>query len=301
MIRSRLCLCSALAVGACVSAPIDDRRLDTEVGQLRRDVSAAVQPVLVRDADWRVSADGALFREMFRRINALPLDSRTVKLNQSADASAPLLTGSRGRMSWFVEIPPGRRLWLQTQLVGIEADWLQAGQLQVRADLAATGEVPLHGVFDPGPGHGIGTTVLFNASGHARVTGTAALTQSALGKVHYRLAAAEPTSLALQVCVRVKLVGNLCRDAELDPKFANALEGDFDLGAETTGTLKIPGQDPLGYRLKIHDAVLTTDAAGVTTQGKVTIEWDRDPDRARPTSAPVTACAASPTPAPTHC
>jgi len=120
MIRSRLCLCSALAVGACVSAPIDDRRLDTEVGQLRRDVSAAVQPVLVRDADWRVSADGALFREMFRRINALPLDSRTVKLNQSADASAPLLTGSRGRMSWFVEIPPGRRLWLQTQLVAIQ-------------------------------------------------------------------------------------------------------------------------------------------------------------------------------------
>jgi hypothetical protein len=301
MIRARLCLCSAVALGACVSAPIDDSGLDTEVGQLRRDVRAAVQPVLVRDADWRVSADGALFREMFRRINALPLDSRTVKLTQSADASAPLLTGGRGRMSWFVEIPPGRRLWLQTQLVGIEADWLQSGQLQVGADLAATGEVPLHGVFDPGPGTGIGTTVLFNASGRARVTGTAALTQSALGKVHYRLAAAEPTNLALQVCVRVKLVGNLCRDAELDPKFANALEGDFDLGAETRGMLKVPGQDPLSYRLKIHDAVLTTDAAGVTTQGKVTIEWDRDPGRAQPAPAPVTACAASPTPAPTHC
>jgi len=35
------------------------------------------------------------------------------------------------------------------------------------------------------------------------------------------------------------------------------------------------GQDPLAYRLRIHDAMLTTDAAGATTQGKVTIEWDR--------------------------
>ena len=275
MVRTHLWLCATAALSACASAPVDDSGLETEVGQLRRDVSAAVQPVLIRDADWRLRADGALFREMFRRVNALPLESRTVKLTQSADASAPLLTGSRGRMSWFAEIPPGRRLWLQTQLVGIEADWLPTGQLQVRADLAANGEVPLHGLFDPGPGPGIGTELTFNASGRGRVTGTAALTQSEIGKVHYRVAASEPTSLALQVCVRLKLVGNLCRDAELDPTVGTALEGDFDLGAETRGTLKIPGQDPLGYRLKIHDAVLTTDAAGVTTQGKVTIEWDR--------------------------
>jgi hypothetical protein len=266
----------ALALGACASAPIDDSRLEAEVGQLRREVSTAVQPILVRDTDWRIRADGSLFREMFRRINALPLDSRTVKLSQSADASAPLLTGSRGRLSWLVEIPPGRRLWLQTQLVGIEADWLPTGQLEVRADLAATGEVPLRGAFDPGPGPAItGPQVPVSASGRARVTGTAALTQTELGKLHYRVAAAEPTALALQVCVPVKLVGNLCRDAALDPTLSTALEGDFDLGAETAGKLKIPGQDPLAYRLRIHDAMLTTDAAGVTTQGKVTIEWDR--------------------------
>jgi hypothetical protein len=263
-----------LALGAC-AAPIDDSGLETEVRQLRREVSTAVQPVLVRDADWRVAADGVLFAEMFRRVNGLPLESRTVKLVQSGDAADYLLRGSRGRMRWFVEVTPGRRLWLQTQLLGIRADWLKSGMLEVRADLAATGEVPLHAVFDPGPGPGIGTHLLFSASGRASVTGTAALTQSEIGKVHYRLAATEPTTLAVEVCVRLKPIGKLCRDAEIDPTLGNALEGDFDLGAETGGKLKIPGQDPIGYRLKITDAVLITDAAGLASQGKVAIEWDR--------------------------
>lgn len=272
----RICLplCTVVALSAC-AAPIDDSGLETEVGQLRRDVSTAVQPILVRDADWRIRADGSLFHEVFRRVSALPLGSRTVKLSQTADAPDYLLRGSRGRMSWYVELAPGRRAWLQTQLLGVDADWLQSGALQLRADLGANGEFPLHAVFDPGPGPGVGTHVLVGASGRASVTGTAALSQAEVGKVHYRLQASEPQSLLVQVCVRLKLIGKLCRDAEIDPTLGNALEGDFDLGAETSGKLTIPGQDPIGYRLKITDAVLTTDSTGLASQGKVAIEWDR--------------------------
>jgi hypothetical protein len=272
----RICphLCAVLALSSC-AAPIDDSGLETEVGQLRRDVSTAVQPILVRDADWRVSVNGSLFREMFRRINALPLDSRTVKLVQSAEASDYLLRGSRSRMSWYVEVSPGRRLWLQTQLLGIEADWLQSGTLQVRADLRANGEIPLHAVFDPGPGPGVGNHLLVSASGQTSVTGTATLSQPEIGKIHYRLHATEPSNLVVQVCIRLKHIGKLCRDAEIDPKLGNALEGDFDLGAETSGRLRMPGQDPIGYRFRIYDAVLTTDSTGLVSQGKVAIEWDR--------------------------
>jgi len=274
MRRNCLPLCAAFALSACAT-PIDDSRLETQVGQLRRDVSTAVQPILVRDVDWRVRADGSLFHEMFRRVNALQLSSRTVKLVQSADASDYVLRGRRRRLSWYVELSPGRRAWLQTQLLGVDADWLQSGTLRLRADLGANGEFPLHAVFDPGPGPGVGSHVLVSTSGRASVAGTAALSQTAVGKVHYRLQATEPHNLHVQVCVRLKLIGKLCRDAEIDPKLGNALEGDFDLGVETRGQLKLPGQDPIGYRLKITDAVLITDSTGLASQGKVAIEWDR--------------------------
>lgn len=268
----RLSLAALIALGGCTTA-IDNSGLEAQVGQLRREVSSAVQPVLIRDADWRIGADAVLFREAFRRINALPLEARTVRLVQSADASAPILTGGRGRMRWTVELTPGERLWFDTQLLGIAADW--SGTLEVRADLAAAGEVPLRAMFDPGPGRGIATRVRFDASGRAQLTGTAALTQTAVGKVHYRLQASNPARLSVQVCVRVRIVGKLCRDAELDPSLATALEGDFDLGADTKGTLNVPGQPPLAYRLRISDALLTTTPTGVATQGKATIEWER--------------------------
>ena len=265
-------LLALLALGGCAT-PIDNSGLEAQVGQLRGEVSRAVQPVLIRDADWRIGADAALFREAFRRINALPLEARTVRLVQTADASAPILRGRRGRMSWTVELSPGERLWFDTRLLGIAADW--SGTLEVRADLSAAGEVPLRAMFDPGPGRGLATRVRFDASGRARLTGTATLTQSAIGKVHYRLQASTPATLSVQVCVRVRIVGKLCRDAELDPSLSTALEGDFDLGAGTRGTLNLPGQPPLAYRLRISDALLTATPAGIATQGKAVIEWDR--------------------------
>ena len=261
-----------LALGGCAT-PIDNSALEVEVGQLRREVSSAVQPVLIRDADWRIGADAALFREAFRRINALPLEARTVRLVQAADPSGPILRGGRGRMRWTVALPPGERLWFDTRLLGIAADW--SGKLEVRADLVASGQVPLRAMFDPGPGPGIATRVRFDASGRAQLAGSAALTQSAIGKVHYRLLATNPARLSVEVCVRVRIVGKLCRDAELDPSLATALEGDFDLGADTRGTLNLPGQPPLAYRLQISDALLTTTPTGLATQGKAIIEWER--------------------------